>query len=265
MSMGHNVLTKIANAFNDGLSIILGTSKKFSLKNGSGTEKFSVDDSGNVIAAGTMDVTGALTGTSVDMGTGSIDGGTISAVTLLLGANIQLSATNAVTATTGGGTTGLIPANASYVEVTSDDANKQISLPAATVGDMIRIYVGATGCELISAVAAHKVNNVTVGATNELALAANTLYQAEYVVANTWVVTALTNVGAPKLMTTTQLTSITHTAPGTPDYAIQDLTQTTPFGFVTKDEGNTLLSVVLNLQQRVAQLETASALIPDAL
>ena len=54
---------------------------------------------------------------------------------------------------------------------------------------------------------------------------------------------------------TTQLTTISSTAPGTPDYAIQDLTQTTPFGFVTKNEGNTVLSVIKNLQDRVAELE----------
>lgn len=51
------------------------------------------------------------------------------------------------------------------------------------------------------------------------------------------------------------LTTITHTAPGTPDYAIQNLTTSTPYGFVTADEGNTVLSVVKNLQQRVADLE----------
>lgn len=55
---------------------------------------------------------------------------------------------------------------------------------------------------------------------------------------------------------TAALTTITSTAPGTPDYAIQDLTQTTPFGFVTKDEGNSVLAVIANLQARVAQLET---------
>ena len=55
---------------------------------------------------------------------------------------------------------------------------------------------------------------------------------------------------------TAQLTTITSTAPGTPDYAIQDLTSTTPFGFVTKDEGNSVLSVIANLQTRVAQLES---------
>lgn len=51
------------------------------------------------------------------------------------------------------------------------------------------------------------------------------------------------------------LTEVTHTAPGTPDYAIQDLINSSAYGFVTKDEGNTVLSVVKNLQQRVAALE----------
>jgi len=55
---------------------------------------------------------------------------------------------------------------------------------------------------------------------------------------------------------TDELTSITHTAPGTPDYAIQDLTNSSGYGFVTKDEGNTVLSVIKNLQTRVNELET---------
>lgn len=54
---------------------------------------------------------------------------------------------------------------------------------------------------------------------------------------------------------TAQLTTITHTAPGTPDYAIQNFTQSSPFGFVTADEANTVLSVIANLQARVAELE----------
>lgn len=51
------------------------------------------------------------------------------------------------------------------------------------------------------------------------------------------------------------LTEITHTAPGTPDYAVQDLINSSAYGFVTKDEGNTVMSVIKNLQQRVAALE----------
>lgn len=54
---------------------------------------------------------------------------------------------------------------------------------------------------------------------------------------------------------TAGLTTITHTAPVTPDYAIQNLTTTTPYGFVSADEGNSVLKVVANLQVKVAELE----------
>ena len=60
------------------------------------------------------------------------------------------------------------------------------------------------------------------------------------------------NIGALEIA---PLTTITHTSPSTPDYAVQDLTSSTPFGFATKDEGNTVLSVIKNLQQRVLDLE----------
>jgi hypothetical protein len=93
------------------------------------------------------------------------------------------------TATTGGGTTGLIPASAQFVAVTSDSADKQISLPAATVGKTIRGFIGTNGCEVISAVAADKINDVVVGATNEAALVANTLFVFTYTHTNNWLLT----------------------------------------------------------------------------
>jgi hypothetical protein len=55
---------------------------------------------------------------------------------------------------------------------------------------------------------------------------------------------------------TTALTTITATAPGTPDYAIANLTVTTPYGFASADEGQTVLTVIANLQARVNQLES---------
>jgi len=58
---------------------------------------------------------------------------------------------------------------------------------------------------------------------------------------------------------TAALTTITFVAPGTPDYAVQDLTNSGGFGFATKDEGNSVLSVIANLQARVAQLESKLA------
>lgn len=58
---------------------------------------------------------------------------------------------------------------------------------------------------------------------------------------------------------TDELTTVTHTAPGTPDYALQDLVDSgagSAFGFATKDEGNSALAVIANLQARVNDLET---------
>ena len=54
---------------------------------------------------------------------------------------------------------------------------------------------------------------------------------------------------------TAPLTTITHTAPGTPDYAIADVTNLTPYGFVAADEARTVLSVIANLQARLAAVE----------
>lgn len=58
---------------------------------------------------------------------------------------------------------------------------------------------------------------------------------------------------------TAALTTITASAPGTPDYAIQDLTNSSGYGFVTADEGQSVLAVIANLQTRVAELESKLA------
>lgn len=57
---------------------------------------------------------------------------------------------------------------------------------------------------------------------------------------------------------TAQLTTITIAdAAGTPDYALSALTTTTPYGLATAAEAITLLYVIKNLQERMAELETA--------
>ncbi len=59
---------------------------------------------------------------------------------------------------------------------------------------------------------------------------------------------------------TAQLTDITPAdAEGTPDYLIQAITNSTPFGFVNAQECITLLYVVKNLQVRTAELEARLA------
>ena len=55
---------------------------------------------------------------------------------------------------------------------------------------------------------------------------------------------------------TIALTDITHSDPTEADYAIQDLVNAGGYGFVTLDEGLTVLAVIANLQARVAELET---------
>jgi hypothetical protein len=101
-----------------------------------------------------------------------------------------------VTATADGLTTGLIPDGSSVYAITSSVATKQISLPAAVVGTIIRLDIGATGCELISVVSGDTVNNVDVGATNEAALVATTSYTCYCTAANTWIMQGLTLLGA---------------------------------------------------------------------
>lgn len=57
---------------------------------------------------------------------------------------------------------------------------------------------------------------------------------------------------------TDELTTVTHTAPGTPDYAIAapvDSSGGAAFGFSTADEFNTIMSVIANLQTRSKELE----------
>ena len=62
---------------------------------------------------------------------------------------------------------------------------------------------------------------------------------------------------------TAALTNLTHTAPSADDFAIQDLKQSDSptagegFGFVTKDEGNTVLKVIQANKVRIAEIETA--------
>jgi hypothetical protein len=53
---------------------------------------------------------------------------------------------------------------------------------------------------------------------------------------------------------TSAVTTITNA--GTPgDYAIQALTQTSPWGFVEQDEGESLVEAVLNNQARIGEIE----------
>jgi len=112
----------------------------------------------------------------------------------------SLPTQDAVTATVDGLTTGLIGSAADFAIVTSANADHIITLPAsstALIGKIIRGWVGANGCEMRTpAASGATINAVDSDGTNEAAIPATTLFQVELVAANTWILTAFTELGA---------------------------------------------------------------------
>jgi hypothetical protein len=155
------------------------------------------------------------------------------------------------------------------LNVMADGALTYANYPAGSYTERLRITSGGTAS--ITGNLGLGTSTLGANATDTLALANGTapaagvanefqLYSADIVSGN----------AAPHFLTeagdliklfkgaalTTALMTLTYTAPGTPDYALQDLVQNTGFGFATKDEGNTALSVIANLQARINDLET---------
>jgi hypothetical protein len=139
----------------------------------------------------------AIASTGIDISTaGAISNATtIGCQSVTASVGVQSTAT-AVTVTADWTGTGLIPAGASVVVITSDSADKQATLPANVVGTKMTIIVGATGCELICADASAKINDVVCGETNEAALAADTHYELTCISATEWIMVGITKLGA---------------------------------------------------------------------
>ena len=103
----------------------------------------------------------------------------------------------AVTATSDGLTTGLIGAGSRYVTATSASANDIVTLPAATVGNIITMYVGANGCEVRTPSGSNvKINNVDSDGTNEAAIPATSLCTFTCVSSTEWILEAVDELGA---------------------------------------------------------------------
>ncbi|MHC4648603.1 MAG: hypothetical protein ACYTBJ_24365 [Planctomycetota bacterium] len=93
-----------------------------------------------------------------------------------------------VTATADGLTTGLIPDHASFVTVTSDNADKVVVLPTWVIGHHITVVVPATGCEIETLAASNDtINTVDCDGTNQLALTAAGIYHFWCVADSTWI------------------------------------------------------------------------------
>jgi len=184
--------------------LVLDTDGEASLAAG-GTKIATASSTGLSVASGILDLNGTAdalvldadgdtsisspTDDQIDVECGGVDAVTINA------SGLQVAGV-AVTATTGGGTTGLIPSGARFVTVTSDSADKQITLPANVVGHVIEGMVNANGCEMICADAAAKINDVTCGATNEAAIPADTSFRCVCISSTEWILTAVTKLGA---------------------------------------------------------------------
>lgn len=114
----------------------------------------------------------------------SVDAGAV-ATAALAASNLVLTPV-AVTATADGLTTGIVPAEAAFVTVTSADANHIVALPAPVVGKVIILRNGATGYELRSSAPATIAINGGAGAGAESAIAASTMVIAVCTTATTW-------------------------------------------------------------------------------
>lgn len=105
------------------------------------------------------------------------------------------SDSTAVVATVAGAT---IPAETFFVtQTTTSDANDILFLPATTPGRVVWIATNGTGCELRTTVSSgHTINNVDSDGTNELALAASSLFRCFAISSTAWIVVGWNNVGA---------------------------------------------------------------------
>lgn len=100
----------------------------------------------------------------------------------------------AVTATSDGLTTGIVPETASFVTVTSANADNIVTLPAPVPGRIVILRNGATGYELRTSAPATVAINAGSEANAESAIAASTMVVAVCTTATTW--QAISLVGA---------------------------------------------------------------------
>lgn len=151
-------------------------------------------------------------------------------------------------AAAGSDQSGATPITTGVTHVSGADGSKGVALPSAAAGLAYFVYNIAASPLKVYPALNDDINDGSANAAITMPGKSAGFFVA--VDAATWAYRGI-NMGAAL---TAQLTTITHTTP-TPDYAIQNLTQTSPYGFADINEGNTVLSVIANLQVRVAEIE----------
>lgn len=130
-------------------------------------------------------ITADIQATAGSIGTAELANSSISAV--------KAVATQAVTGTDDGLTTGLITAPTTlktFVTVTSAGATNAVTLPAASAANLgceIYLTVGANGYELLTPASGNNtINQVDSDGTNQLDVAANTTLRCTQITATGW-------------------------------------------------------------------------------
>lgn len=147
------------------------------------------------------------------------------------------------------GVNGFVGIAKEYVDNSSGSAG-DLNVEVYTEGDFELVGSGFAQADVGSIVYAE--DNFTIGVS--IGSASVPMGKVVRYISSTKLIVEIDSVGVNALPVAA-LTTITHTAPGTPDYAIANITNSSPFGFASQDEGNTVLSVIKNLQQRVLDLE----------
>lgn len=156
--------------------------------------------------AGDLTMTSAGTDATFAIASGVIVNDDINASAAIAGSKLALTGVitpamenvaEAVTATDAGDGTGQISVTARFVTVTTDSADKIVTLPASVVGKVIQLKNGATGYEIrTTAASSIKINDIVSGSTNEAAIPATALVTCTCVSATEWVLTAVDKLGA---------------------------------------------------------------------
>lgn len=144
------------------------------------------------------------------------------------------------------------------VSVVSSGANENLTLDAKGSGTVTINATATGGIALGQTVTLADAKNIVLGTTTGAQIGTGATQKIGF-----FGVTPVVQ----QTELTDELTTITFTAPTLADYALQDLVDTGGFGFKTKDEGNSVLAVIANLQTRTKELEDklkALGLIADA-
>lgn len=172
--------------------------------------------------------------------------------TIYQGTMVFLTATGYADDDTATGVNGFVGIAKEYVDNSSGSAG-DLNVEVYAEGDFQLVGSGFAQADVGSVVYAE--DNYTIGVS--ISSASVPIGRVIGYVSSTDLIVQIQPTGTGALPVAA-LTTITHTSPGTPDYALQNVTNSTPYGFVTADEANTTLSVIRNLQIRVADLEARS-------